>query len=51
LKRLPGLLLRHPLRRQAAQLVVDQRQQPAGRVGVALLEGVKSRVTSFTNGG
>jgi hypothetical protein len=39
LQRLPGLLLGHPLHRQLAQLVVDQRQQPAGSVRIALTQG------------
>ena len=38
LERLPGLLLRQPLRRQPAQLVVDQRQQLLGGLRVALLD-------------
>ena len=41
LKRLDGLLLRDPLRCQFAQLVVDQRQQPAGRVRIALTQGAQ----------
>ena len=36
-------LLHHALRRELAQLVVHQRQQPAGRVRVALLEGSQQR--------
>ena len=39
LERLAGLLLGQPLRRQLAQLVVDQRQQLLGGVRVALLDG------------
>jgi hypothetical protein len=41
MQRLPGLLLRHPLGREFAQPTVDQRQQPACRVRIALLEGVQ----------
>ena len=41
LQRLPGLLLRLPLGGQFAQLVVDQPQQPAGRVRVALTQSVQ----------
>jgi hypothetical protein len=41
LQRLARALLRHPLCRQLAQLVVDQRQQPAGRVRVALTQGTQ----------
>ena len=39
LERLAGLLLGQLLRRQLAQLVVDQRQQLLGGVRVALLDG------------
>ena len=39
LERLARLLLGQPLRRQLAQLVVDQRQQLLGGVRVALLDG------------
>ena len=39
LEGLPGLLLRQPLGGELAQLVVDQRQEPLGRLGVALLDG------------
>ena len=38
LERLPGLLLRQPLGGQLAQLVVDQRQELLGGLGVALLD-------------
>ena len=38
LERLAGLLLRQPLGGQLAQLVVDQRQELLGRLGVALLD-------------
>ena len=41
LERLARLLLGQPLRRQLAQLVVDQRQQLLGGVRVALLDGVE----------
>ena len=39
LERLARLLLGQPLRRQLAQLVVDQRQELLGGVRVALLDG------------
>jgi hypothetical protein len=39
LERLAGLLLGQLLRRQPAQLVVDQRQQLLGGVRVALVDG------------
>jgi hypothetical protein len=39
LERLTGLLLGQTLRRQAAQVVVDQGQQLLGGVGIALLDG------------
>ena len=39
LERLPRLLLGQLLRRQLAQLVVDQRQELLGGVRVALLDG------------
>ena len=39
LERLAGLLLGQFLRRQLAQLVVDQRQKLLGGVGIALLDG------------
>ena len=39
LERLAGLLLGQPLGGQLAQLVVDQRQQLLGGLGVALLDG------------
>jgi hypothetical protein len=39
LKRLPGLLLGQLRRRQFAQLVVDERQELLGGVGVALFDG------------
>ena len=39
LERLAGLLLRHLLCRQFAQLVVDQRQELLGGVGVTLIYG------------
>jgi hypothetical protein len=39
LERLARLLLRQLLRRQLAQLVVDQRQELLGGVRVALLDG------------
>src|SRR5262249_26964545 len=39
LKRLPRMLLGQLLRRQLAQLVVDQRQELAGGAGIALLDG------------
>ena len=39
LERLAGLLLRQPLRGEPAQLVVDQRQQLLGGLGVAPLDG------------
>jgi hypothetical protein len=48
-RRTAPLLLRHPLRRQLAQFVVDQRQQPAGRVRIALPQRAKECVTSFFN--
>jgi hypothetical protein len=38
LQRLAGLLVRQPLRGQPAQLVVDERQELLGRVGVALVD-------------
>jgi hypothetical protein len=41
LERLPRLLLRHPLGGQLAESDVDQRQQPAGRVRVALTQGIQ----------
>jgi hypothetical protein len=41
LERLPRLLLGEPLPRQPAQLVVDQRQQLIGGLGVALFDGGK----------
>src|SRR5262249_49387207 len=41
LERLARLLLRHPLGRQLAQLVVDQRQQLRGGGRVALLDGAQ----------
>jgi hypothetical protein len=41
LERLPLLLLRHSLGGQVAQFVVDQRQQTAGRVRVALTQGAE----------
>src|SRR6516165_4053135 len=40
-QRLPWPLLGHPLRRQVAQLLVDQRQQPAGPVRIALTQGAQ----------
>ena len=39
LERLARLLLGQPLGGQLAQLVVDQRQELLGRLGVALLDG------------
>ena len=39
LEGLPGLLLGQPLGRELAELVVDQRQELLGRLGVALLDG------------
>lgn len=39
LQRLSRLLLRHPLRRQLAQLIIDQRQQLLGGTRVALFDG------------
>src|SRR5262245_29650008 len=39
LERLPRLLLRQLLRRQLAELVVDERQELLGGTGVALLDG------------
>jgi len=39
LERLPGLLLCQLLGGKLAQLVVDQRQQLLGRMGIALLDG------------
>ena len=47
LERLAGLLLGQLLRRQVAKLVVDQRQEPARGVRVALLDGFRMQVTSF----
>ena len=41
LERLAWLLLRHPLGRQLAQLVVNQRQQFGGGPGVAVARGEK----------
>ncbi len=41
LERLPALLLRHPLGRQLAQLLVHQRQQFLRCVGITLLEGIQ----------
>jgi len=38
LERLPGLLVRHPGGRQFAQLVIDQREQLIGGMGIALLD-------------
>ena len=46
LERLPGLLLRQPPGGQPAELVVDQRQQALGGLGVALLHGREGWVTS-----
>jgi hypothetical protein len=39
-ERLTGLVLRRPPCRQLAQLVAAQRQQPAGRMRIAVVEGV-----------
>ena len=39
LERLAGLLLRQPLGGQLAELVVDQRQELLGGLGVAVLDG------------
>jgi hypothetical protein len=39
----------HPLCGQLAQLVVDQRQQPAGRVRVALTQGAQEPGDVFIN--
>ena len=39
LERLAGLLLRELLGGQLAELVVDQRQEFLGRLGIALLDG------------
>ena len=39
LERLPRLLLGYPLGSQAAQFVVDQRQELFGSLAVALLDG------------
>src|SRR5262245_25968038 len=57
LERLPGLLLGQLLRREAAQLIVDQRQQLIGSVRVALLDGrqdagdlAHSRIARETSG-
>ena len=47
LERLAGLLLGQLLGGQLAQLVVDQRQELLGRLGVALLDGREDDVTSF----
>jgi hypothetical protein len=49
LERLAGLLLRQSLGRQFAQLIVDQRQQPAGGVWVALVHGAQEPGDSLIN--
>ena len=42
LERLAGRLVGQPLGRQAAQLLVNEREQPAGGVRVALLDGFQN---------